>query len=48
MSAVLWKVKLINMGRTMTVTVPAYTQREARELAEHQYPPYRAMSAQRA
>jgi hypothetical protein len=40
-------VKLINKGRTMQVTVPAYTQKEARDLAEHQYPEYKAMSAQR-
>jgi hypothetical protein len=40
-------VKLINKGRTMQVTVPAYTQKEARDLAEHQYPGYKAMSAQR-
>ena len=31
-------VKLINKGRTMQVTVPAYTQKEARDFAEHQYP----------
>ena len=40
-------VKLINKGRTIEVTVPAYTQKEAREFAEHQYPGYKAMSAQR-
>jgi hypothetical protein len=40
-------VKLINKGRTMQVTVPAYTQKEARDLAEYQYPGYKAMSAQR-
>jgi hypothetical protein len=32
----------------MTVTVPAYTQAEARRTAEHQYPEYKAMTAQRA
>jgi len=40
-------VKLINKGRTMQVTVSAYTQKEARDLAEYQYPGYKSMSAQR-
>jgi hypothetical protein len=40
-------VKLINKGRTIEITIPAYTQKEARELAEHQYPGYKAMTAQR-
>lgn len=40
-------VKLINKGRTLEVTIPAYTQKEARDLAEYQYPGYKAMSAQR-
>lgn len=40
-------VKLINKGRVIEVTVPAYTQKEARELAEYQYPGYKAMTAQK-
>ncbi len=43
----MYYVKLINKGRTLEVTIPAYTQKEARELAEHQYPGYKAMTAQR-
>jgi hypothetical protein len=46
-SNTLWSVKLINKGRTLTVTVPAHTQAEARRTAEYQYPEYKAMSAQR-
>lgn len=42
-----WRVKLIDKGRTMTVTVQAHTQPEARRIAEHQYPGYRAYTAQR-
>ena len=40
-------VKLINKGRTIEITIPAYTQKEARELAEYLYPGYKAMTAQR-
>lgn len=40
-------VKLNNKGRTMRVTVPAYTQKGARDLAEYQYTGYKAISAQR-
>jgi hypothetical protein len=43
----LWSVKLINKGRTIIVTVPAYTQAKARKTAEHQYPEYKAIIAQR-
>ncbi len=42
-----FRVKLIDKGRTIEVTLPAYTQAEARKLAEHQYPGYKAMTAQR-
>jgi hypothetical protein len=42
-----WEVKLINKGRTLTIVVPAHTQKEARETAERFYPDYKAMSAQR-
>jgi len=47
MAADNFRVKLINQGRTMEITIPAYTQAEARQLAEYQYPGYKAMSAQR-
>lgn len=40
-------VKLINKGRVIEVTVPAHTQKEARELAEYQHPGYKTMTAQR-
>lgn len=40
-------VKLINKGRTLEVMIPAHSQKEARELAEHQYPSYKTMTAQR-
>ena len=43
-----WNVKLIDKGRTMTVQVQATGQAEARRIAEHQYPGYKAMTAQRA
>jgi hypothetical protein len=47
MAADNFRVKLINQGRTMEITIPAYTQAEALQLAEYQYPGYKAMSAQR-
>jgi len=47
MASPTYYVKMINKGRTIEVTVPAYNQKEARELAEHQYPGYKVMSAQR-
>ena len=43
-----WNVKLTAQGRTMNVTVQAGTQPEARKIAEHQYPSYKAVTAQRA
>ena len=43
-----WNVKLIDKGRTMVVQVQATSQAEARRIAEHQYPSYTAMTAQRA
>lgn len=42
-----WQVKLIDKGRTMQVEVQATSQAEARRIAEHQYPGYKAMTAQR-
>jgi hypothetical protein len=42
-----WTVKLIHQGRTMVVHVQATGQAEARRIAEHQYPGYKAMTAQR-
>jgi len=42
-----WKVKLIDKGRTLEIVIPANTQQEARAIAEHQYPGYKAMTAQR-
>lgn len=47
MAQSMFYVKLINKGRTLEVTVPAHTQKEARELAEYQYPGYKVMTAQR-
>ena len=46
--AATWNVKLTAQGRTMNVTVQAGTQPEARKIAEHQYPGYKAVTAQRA
>ena len=46
--AATWNVKLTAQGRTMNVTVQAGTQPEARKIAEHQYPDYKAVTAQRA
>ncbi len=46
--AATWNVKLNAQGRTMNVTVQAGTQPEARKIAEHQYPGYKAVTAQRA
>ncbi len=43
-----WNVKLIDKGRTLQVQVQAHTQTEARRVAEHHYPGYKAMTAQRA
>jgi hypothetical protein len=43
-----WNVKLIDKGRTLQVQVQAHTQAEARRVAEHHYPGYKAMTAQRA
>ena len=43
-----WNVKLTAKGRTMKVTVQAGTKPEARKIAEHQYPSYKAVTAQRA
>jgi hypothetical protein len=40
-------VKLINKGRVIEVTVPAYNPPEAKTFAETQYPGYKAMSARR-
>ena len=46
MAQATWAVKLIDKGRTLQVHVQAHTQAEARTIAEHQYPGYKAMSAQ--
>ena len=46
--AATWNVKLNAQGRTMNLTVQAGTQPEARKIAEHQYPGYKAVTAQRA
>ena len=43
-----WNVKLIDKGRTLQVQVQAHTQAEARRVAEHHYPGYKAMTAQHA
>ena len=43
-----WNVKLTAQGRTMNVTGESGTQPEARKIAEHQYPGYKAVTAQRA
>ena len=43
-----WNVKLIDKGRTMTIQVLATGQAEDRRIAEHQYPGYKAMTAQRS
>lgn len=40
-------VKLINQGRTITISVVATSQQEAKRVAETMYSGYRAMSAQR-
>ena len=46
--AATWNVKLTAQGRTMNVRVQAGTQPAARKIAEHQYPGYKAVTAQRA
>ena len=46
--AATWNVKLTAQGRIMNVTVQAGTQPEARKIAEHQYPSYKGVTAQRA
>jgi murein tripeptide amidase MpaA len=46
--AATWNVKLSAQGRTMNVTVQAGTQPEAKKIAEHQHPGYKAVTAQRA
>ncbi len=43
-----WNIKLTAQGRTMNVTVQAGTQPEARKIAKHQYPGYKAVTAQRS
>ena len=43
-----WNVKLTARGRTINVTVESGTQPEARKIAEHQYPSYKGVTAQRA
>ena len=41
-------VQPIDKKRTLQMQVQAHTQAEARTIAEHQYPGYKAMSTKRA